>query len=99
MRRNRKITFLETYFISQIRIFIASGIPICFIGINKVVTGIFSLIETDAVKNKEFCFRAKEYAVGYACVFKIFFSFLRDIAGITGIRFSGQRIVNIADNA
>ena len=98
MRRYREISLFVAWFISQIRFFIATGVPVTFSRVYKIVAAIFSLVKTDVIKNKEFRFRPETNGIRDTGSFQRFLSFFRYIAWISRIRLFGQRVVYIANN-
>ncbi|GBE30234.1 hypothetical protein BMS3Bbin04_01266 [bacterium BMS3Bbin04] len=58
-RRDREISFLETRLVTEIRHLVRTAVPMSFLGIDEIESGVFGLPVTDIIKDKEFAFRSE----------------------------------------
>ena len=98
-RGDREITALDRGLITKVAaFFLATGVPICFIGIDFIEHGIGLYLVTDILKDEKLGFRSKERGIGNTCGLQVCFSAFGYTARVTVVGLTGAGIHDRADN-
>ncbi|OQB29467.1 MAG: hypothetical protein BWY09_03057 [Candidatus Hydrogenedentes bacterium ADurb.Bin179] len=95
-RWHGKIPFLVPQFVTEIGLFGPSAVPDGLFAVNKVITALRLVVETDFIENEELRFRPHERGIGQAGRDEIVFGFLGDVARVPAVPLFGDRVQDIA---
>src|SRR5947209_5187354 len=92
--RHREVAFFEARAISQI-VFRAARVPAALFRVNEIKTVLFTLVETDVIKDKKFRLGAEVGSISKPSGGYVHFRFLGDVAWIAVVTLLGDRVDHV----
>ena len=97
-RRHGEVAFLVADLVAEVGILDATTVPFAFDAIEMVVAFVWTVVESDVVEDEELGFGADEAGVGDAGALKVVDGFAGDVAGVAGVIFAGDGVLDVADH-